>query len=486
MAKHVWLLLLAGLAGFPQDAPKQHPVDALLDAYWRDYGIQPAPDAEDAEFLRRVNLDLIGVIPTAEEVREFLRKPDRTKKIDELLASRWYAKYWTEKLTNDWLGYGSGYFSLGDRVSFKKWLREKIERGERYDAIVRAVISEDSQFIRRWMSSPEDLMTKVSKSFLGVQLHCARCHDHPFDRWTQEDFYSMTAFFAGLRMKQDYSKTYEVVLPDEVKFEGFPKAVKPRFLDGTTPTEKRPRVALAKWMTAPENRLFARAFANRIWAYFFGRGVVEPYEDLSEKNKPSVPGLLDVLADEFVKSGYDMRALMRLIVTSKAYQRTSRKQRNREGEAFSRAATRPMLPEQLLYSLMRATGKRHKGEDFMEFKGELFRIVFESANIGQLSNVNLTQYSASMQQVLRLLDLDNDIFDGLRVRGKGLLDKLIKECKSSEEIVERMYLSVLSRPPTDVELQKCLAYFRRKDEYLNAWEDILWALVNSNEFFFNH
>lgn len=484
MAGRVWLLLLAGLAGFPQDAPKKHPIDAVLDAYWERHGIQPAPEADDAEFLRRVHLDLTGVIPTADQVRAFLRRPDRAAKIEELLSSPWYAKYWTEKLTNDWLGYGSGYF-FGDRVPFKKWLRERIEAGERYDVLVRALICEDSAFLRRWMSSPEDLMTRISRSFLGVPLDCARCHDHPFDRWTQEDFYSMTAFFAGLRIKEG-SKLYEVVLPEEVKFEGYPRPVRPRFLDGTRPGEKRPRVAFARWLTGPENRQFARAFANRVWAYFFGRGVVEPFDDLSEKNKPVVPGLLDVLADEFVRSGYDMRALMRLVVTSRAYQRTSRRQASREGEAFSRAAVRPLLPEQFLYSLMRATGRRLRGEDFVEFKGEVFRIVFENADIARLSNVNLTQYSASVQQVLRLLDLDNDIFDGLRVHGRGLLDEVIRECKSPEEIVERMYLTVLSRPPTDVELHKCLAYFRKKEEYLNAWEDILWALVNSNEFFFNH
>lgn len=486
----ILLMVLPLAAG--QDTFKATPIDHILDSFWKQKGITPADPAGDNEFLRRVTLDLIGVIPTIEETKAFLRDDradKRERKIDSLVRGNAFASYWAEKLTNDWLGYGDTYFDRG-RGDFKKWLRAELIDGKSYPDIVSRIVSAEvaappGAFIRRWIfadftkASPETVASRVSRSFLGVQLNCAQCHDHPFDKWTRMDFYGMATFFAGFDVK-DYTKFSEKHVKT-FAFEGFKEPIPLRFLDGTAPEGKWPRGELAKWISRPENPWLAKAICNRVWAYLFGRGIVEPWDDLNAQSKPSIPGLLETLADEFTKNGGDLRRLVRFIAMSKAYQRTS--ENAASGEYFSRAAVRPMLPEQLLNSLMRATGVIPRGSDYNEFKGEFAKLFFSTRNP---EGTDLTTYRGSIQQVLKMLELDHAIYDGGRVNGGGMLDRLLEDKKNPEDIFDGIYLATLSRVPTEREREICMRQLKKWDEYCNAYEDVFWALLNSNEFFFNH
>jgi hypothetical protein len=470
------------------------PIDRVLERTWKEKKIAPADLSPDLEFLRRAYLDIIGVIPTTEEVKAFLRdeRPDkRERKIDALTRGNAFASYWSEKLTNDWLGYGNAYFD-GNRPAFKKWLREKFQEGKTYPDIVADIIRADigappGAFVRRWIfadftkPSPETVASRMTRSFLAVQLNCAQCHDHPFDKWTREDFYGMAAFFAGVSVT-DYTQ-YNEKHVKAFKFEGFKEPIAIRFLDGTRPEGKWPRGELAAWIARPDNPWLARAICNRVWAYMFGKGIVDPWDDLNAQTKPSVPGLLDVLVDEFKRTGGDLRQLVKFIANSRAYQRTS----EGSGDLFSHAAVRPMLPEQLLNSLMRATGVIPRGSDYNEFKGDFAKLFFGDGQYERLQGNDLTSYRGTIQQVLKMLDLDNNVYDGGRVNGQGLLDKLLaKHEKSPETMFDEIYLACLGRVPTEREREICMKQYKKWDENWNAYEDVFWALLNSNEFFFNH
>jgi hypothetical protein len=496
-AKIAGALALLALTAVGQDSA-QSPLDRILEAAWRDRGIRPAEPASDTEFLRRVNLDVIGVIPTVDETKGFLNddRPDkRARKIESLVRSSAFATYWAEKLTNDWMGYGNIYFD-NSRRAFKKWLKEQLLENRPYPEVAAAVVgaeisSDPGAFLRRWIvrdftkASPEDAAMRVSRSFLGIQLHCAQCHDHPFDRWTRQDFYGVAAFFAGIKAENYYSKFDETPVR-AYKVEGFKEPIAPKFPDGEAAPGGRPRAELAGWMSRKDNSYLARAICNRVWAYLFGRGIVEPWDDLNGQAKELVPGLLAALVEEFRAGGGDLRHLVRVIVGTRAYQRTSEKLGGGDGELFSRAMVRPMLPEQLLNSLMRATGVVPRGSDYNEFKGEFSRLFYSNVSMDRLSGADLTGYRGTIQQVLRMLDLDNDVYDGGRINGKGRLDALVEKHRSPEDLFEGIYLACLSRMPTEREREICLKHHKKWEEFLNAYEDVFWALLNSNEFFFNH
>jgi hypothetical protein len=466
------------------------PIDQVLDRLWKQNGIKPAEASTDTEFLRRVYLDIIGVIPPIDELKAFLRddRPDkRDRMIESLVRSNAFASYWAEKLTNDWLGYGQIYLDAS-RGGFKKWLRDQLLDGKPYPEIVSRIISADvnsapGTFVRRWIASnftkvtPETVATRVSKEFLGIRLHCAQCHDHPFDKWTRQDFFGLAAFFAGIGA-QDYGK-FEEKNVKSFKFEGFKEPVGLRFLDGTIPPGSWPRRELADWVERQDQ--LARALCNRVWAYMFGRGVIEPWDDLNAQAKPLVPGLLEVLVAEFKRS--DLRGLVKFIAGSRAYQRTSEKLNASDGALFSRAAVRPMLPEQLLNSLMRATGVVPRGSDYNDVKGEFARLFFADR---PPEGSDLTAYRGTVQQVLKMLELDNTLYDGARINGRGMLDRLVEQNKSPEAVFEALYLATLTRLPSEREMELCLKHYKKWDEYLNAYEDVFWALLNTNEFFFNH
>jgi len=475
--------LLAALTAAAQDA-KPATIDSILAETWYEAKLLPQARASDAEFLRRVTLDLTGVVPTEQEVAAFLKKPDRTAKIDELLASPRHAEF----LANAWTTSLYGYLNGNDtaRAPLEFWLRKAFADNTPYDKVVRDLLtgtgrpqqSAPATFVGRYYmenGKPEEIAVKVSRAFLGIRLNCARCHDHPFDKWTQDDFYQFAAFFKGVERKYIAQNVIEIADSPEraaarYYVQDLKKAVKPKFLSGAEPQTAALRDELALFVVT--NRQFARAFANRLWYHFFGRGLVHPIDNFSKKNPASVPRLLDFLTDEAVRLKFDVRAMIRTIVTSKVYQLSSSvaKADPLREKLFAQSLVRPLAPEQVVDSIFRALDlEAAMGRTEMLKSRERF-IQFLVRNQLQEDLTSVFEYRESIQDVMTKMTIDLS-----RARtGKGFL--------ASQPSVERIYLAALSRRPSARERKTCDDYLKRG----GSVEELVVTLLNSHEFTFNH
>ncbi len=479
-------------------------VDELLAASWERAGVVPAPLADDATFLRRVTLDLTGLAPTAYQAQSFLldASPDkRVRLIDELLSSPAHANH----LANLWLRMLVPQDALGQQRELARalqtYLRLAIADNRRYDVLVADLLTatgdaRDAPAVLFYTArdlKPEELAAATSRLFLGVQLDCAQCHNHPFDRWQQRDFWGMAAFFARIRrasMQSDAavlrlvdSEAGEVYLPDSNE------AVAPAFLGGATAnasTDPNRRRVLALWIVSRDNPYFARAAVNRVWAQLFGRGLVEPVDDLSENNPPSHPELLAELGAYFVASGYDLRALYRVLANTRAYQLSSRigPEASPPPELFAVMALKPLAPEQLFDCLLRATrrplGYTETGPS-SDVLREMFIARFQSAS------ARPSEFAAGIPQVLTLMN--GGLVHELTSPGSsGLLEALQAPYLTDAQRIDLLTLSVLTRQPTADERAEWLAYLAggAPTERTQRLADILWAQVNSIEFVFNH
>ncbi len=428
--------------------PEPNPVDSLLAAARAAAGVEPAPLVGDAEFLRRASLDLAGRVPRLEELRAFLRKPDRAAKIDELLAGAEFPRFWSEVWTAMLVGYAPAFDS--NRDALRLWLEKGLRENRPFDRTAADLVSASglsnvdgpANFVLHHSVEPA---IKVSRAFLGIRLDCARCHDHPFDRWTQDDYRDMARFFAPVERQEIANGSVRV--RDNPDKAGGPK---PKFLTGASPVTTRWRQELAFFMT--RSRAFSRAFANRLWYHFMGRGIVDPPDDFTVKNKPSVPELLEFLAEESSRREFDLRAMIRLICASDAYRRSSsnREKDPRREALFAVRVLKPLTPEQVFDSLVSAL----EAEDL---RGR--RAAFVKAFVGRSFGEDFTNvwtYRESVQDLMTKLSLDP---------------------KAPPGPLDELYLRLLSRPPTARERELC----RGREP-----AEIAYALAHSNEFFFNH
>ena len=439
--------LLLCAAG-PADRKAVHPADALLEREWSEQGMKPAGLCSSSGFLRRASLDLIGRIPTVDELKRFLRKPDRAAKIDELLESPEFPRFWSEVWTSMLNGYEAAFETNRDGLRY--WLEKQFRENRPFDRIASDLISAKGltgrdgppNFILQNSVEP---VIKISRTFLGIRLDCARCHDHPFDTWTQEDYKGMAGFFAPME-RQKIAQNNWRVRDNLDRAQGR----KPRFLTGAKPVTTQWRVELAYYMS--KSKPFARNFANRLWYHFMGKGIVDPPDDFNMKNRASVPALLDYLADEARKSKFDVKAMIRLICTSDAYRRSSRRGEpdKRQERVFAYRVLKPLMPEQIFDSLIVALDaterKKYRLRYLRSFVGRSFGEDF----------TNSWTYRESVQDLMNRLTFD------------------LKVPKAS---VTDLYMRILSRKPTSRERALCRG---RKAE------EVVFALANSNEFFFNH
>jgi len=444
MISRTSIVLLLALCGAAPEAS----IDGHLARKWEEMGVRAAPLCDDSEFLRRASLDLIGRVPRVDELRAFLAKPDRAAKIDELLSSPDFPRFWAETWTAMLNGYASAFNSQRDGLRF--WLEKKFRENAPFDRIATELVgasgvSSVEGSVNFILHNSVDPAIKISRTFLGIRLDCARCHDHPFDRWTQKDYEEMARFFAPLQ-KEDLPAGNTRVRDNPDRAGG----AKPRFLTGARPVTSRWREDLAYFITT--SKPFARNFANRLWYHFMGRGIVDPPDDFSMKNKPSVPALLDFLAEEAVRTSFDVRTMIRTICASDAYRRSSRRQaRDPKLEAvFALRTLKPMTPEQLFDSLVAALD----GAEFQK-RRESFIRTFVGRSFGEDFS-NVWRYRETVQDVMTKLTFDPRTPD-------GSLDDL--------------YLRLLSRAPNARERELCRG---------RAPAEIVFALANSNEFFFNH
>jgi hypothetical protein len=473
-------------------------IDDRLEARLKPANIPPSPPASDAEFLRRVYLDLHGVVPTANRVKSFLddRTADkRAKVIDELLADPRFAEHladiWDDYLLPD------NDDTRSNRPRFKAWLQDEFQ-SKPWDQIALDLLTATGQRDKdpgmlyllksRETLSPAELTDLVSQYFVGIRLNCAQCHDHPFTIWKQTDYWGLAAFFTEIQYTDRRLQKSGLIRDDPAvavdKLEHAAQLRTPKFLGGEELVVEREvphRQALARWLTTPDNPYFARAMVNRMWAQFFGRGLVNPVDDMHQGNEPTHPELLSELSAEFAASSFDLRKLCRAICNTSAYQRTSMPVAGNEGDAalYSHMAVKVLTPEQLYDSLavvLPPTGERKGGrignprDEFVQF--------FRSEG-----DPNPLAYDRGIPQALRLMNSSQ--FLSPRVESDRVRSMFAVGATDAEAI-DGLYLHVLARRPTDDE-RKVLDQFlsAHPGERDAACAEIVWALMNSSEFSLN-
>ena len=494
-------------------------VDRRLDEKRRENQVEPAPPASDAEFLRRVTLDIAGRIPSVAEARAFLDDPSPGKRralVERLLAGPGYPSHFTDvwralllpNLNDD---FTLKFFSPG----FDSWLRREFAEGAPYDAMVREILTaplgegrtpsplpyrqevkpSPLAFYAANDAKPENLAASSARAFLGVRIECAQCHDHPFASWKRDQFWSLAAFFAGVeRPKQMDCEIFqgrEVPGRRELAISGGPKMVPARFLDGSEPpwrSKSSSRALLADWVVARDNPYFARAAANRVWSLFFGTGLVDPVDDLSPQNPPSHPELLDELAEGFASHRHDFKFLVRALTSTRAYQASSAGYVADPDEArlFARMPARGMTPEQFYASFVQATGVKREKDTPFSFN-ESPRSDFLEAFAGQ--DGRPLERRTSIRQSLILMNgrLTSDATD--LARGASLPAIADAYFLDTTGKVEALFLAALTRRPTDLELTRLVAYVDRGGPTFDpkkALGDVFWSLLNSSEFLLNH
>ncbi len=385
------LAVMGDRSGFEWTAPPVYNrIDELTAAKWQRIKVLPSDVCTDAEFIRRVYLDLTGLPPLADDVRQFLAdtRDSRTKRaelVDRLIGSEDYIEYWTNKWA-DLLQVNRKFLGAPGAKAFRDWIREQVAQNRPYDAFVRDIITASGSnkenpaaSYYKILREPVDIMENTTHLFLGVRFNCNKCHDHPFERWTQDQYYETAAYFARVGLKADPASgdqkiggtavegakpLYEVIYdkPEgEVTHDRTGQATAPQFpfeCDYTVSDNATRREQLAAWLTTPDNPYFARSYVNRVWGYLFGVGIMEPIDDLRAGNPPSNPELLDYLTEEFVNSGFDVRHLMQLICKSRTYQLSVATNRWNEDDTinYSHAIAR-RLPAEVLYdAIHRVTG----------------------------------------------------------------------------------------------------------------------------------
>ena len=510
-------------------------LDRHIDAVLKREGLEPSKQTTDAEFLRRVYLDMTGTIPTPEQVLEFIddgSSNKRSKKIDELIGSQESVEYWTEK----WVNWLIGRRDDGDdrRIGLNGWVREALQTNMPYNMFVKELVAADGEikdnaagnYVLRYERSPVFLTSHTSRLFLGLPMQCAECHDHKTEAWLQEDFYSVAAFFTGIQSEEKgYIKTMDM-MGNEKQMENYlisynPKqdrlmyvesmdeSVPPRFLDGTDYQGEltKKREALAEWMTAKTNPYFSKAIVNRIWKHFMGRAFVEPIDGFGEEYPATNPQLLAWLAEDFVIHGYDLQHLMRTILNSKTYQRSSETNKSNEHDEiyYSHAYLKPLTAVQFFNSLLQATGYERLQEVQMrgidrqggdEREGMLREIEYKKRRhlnkfLFLLDNGEMEEIEAFNGTVPQaLMMINGDMVNGsANHKEKGTFIKYVMDnWRNVNERVQFIYLNVLSRKPTSKEQTYFQRYLERSlysDKNL-AYEDLYWVLLNSAEFSLNH
>ncbi len=494
--------------------PRRNFIDGLVWDKLRRLGITPSPPAGDATFLRRATLDVLGRLPTPAEVRAFLADtaPDRRARlVDRLLERPEYADYWANKWA-DLLR--PNPYRVGIKVVYNldAWLRDAFRRNEPYDQFVRDILTAKGSTFRggpavvfRDRREPDEIASLVSRLFLGVRLECAKCHHHPFEVWGQDDFYSLAAFFArvgrkGVGISPPISGGEEIVFAGpagEVRHPVTGRVLAPRPLGGrpvSVPEDRDPREALADWVTADDNPTFAKVIVNRVWAEIMGRGLVEPVDDLRATNPPSNGPLLDALAAEFRREKYDLKKLLRTILTSEVYGLSSvpNARNTADTRNYSRHYRQRLRAEVLLDAVSDVT---QVSESFAAAPPgtramELWTVRTQSTFLDSFGRPDPNQdppcERTADTTVVQALHLMNS--PGLHRKvtaDAGRAVALAGSGKKPGEIVEELYLLVYGRFPTAGERADCEKLFAEPGATRRqATEDLLWAMLNTPEFLF--
>jgi hypothetical protein len=510
-----------------KDVPEANFIDHHVFAKLRSLRMQPSALCPDSVFLRRAYLDTVGILPTAGEARAFLSdpRPDRRARlVDELLERPEFADFWALKWSDLLRSEEKVLDPKGVQV-FHDWLRRSIALGEPLNELARDLIAArgstyahpQANFYRA-LRDPQARAEAVAQVFLGVRLQCARCHNHPFDRWTQDDYHRLAAFFARVQYRivennrRDKFDLHEfdgeqVVWLDRDGEWRHPRSgalMTPRFLGGPAP-DLAPHAdrlqALADWVADPDNSFFARTQVNRVWYHLLGRGIVDPDDDFRASNPPVNEPLLEALRRDFVAHRFDLRHLVRTIMASRTYQLSAvPNDTNREDETnFSHALVRPLQAEQLLDALAEVTGvpaefpgqppglragqlpgvRGPGGRRQQATPGERFLRSFGKPDRLLSCDCERTD-DPTLGQALQLIT--GEMLNGMLSRRDNRIGKLLAAGRSDREIVEEFYLAALTRPPTEHERAAAESLLHRGKDRRAALEDLVWGLVNAKEF----
>lgn len=504
-------LVIRHQPGFAWTAP---PVSNFIDDHvWaklKAIEVLPSDLCSNAEFLRRAAIDTTGLPPSPADVKAFLAdtRPDkRARLVDELLSREAFGDQWAMR----WLeisGVREAYIRGKMVWTLSFWLRDAINRNLPYDRFAKTILAGNGGTLENpAVSFTVNEIAKVEvvpQVFLGVRLECAQCHDHPFDVWKQSDYQSLQHFFLELVNKEgpgDPSgrEIRNFVAPEKFLPWELGKTVSLRLPDGDTvdvPVQRNRREVLAEWMFGPAKRQTARAIVNRTWGKLLGRGIVEPVDDMRFSNPPVNAPLLDALADDFIAHGYDFKQLVRTILNSRTYQLSSIPNATNAGEEmnFSHARLRRLSAEQLYDAIIQVTGvdeeSRIAPPGFRaaqvptEYSGSRFLSMFGRPNQRMSACECLRSQEVTLPQVLHLLNGDT-IGNKLRAEG-STLDRLLTAQPGDAQLVQELYVTVLARLPSEQENELSQAFLREADDQAQGAEDLMWTLLTSQEFLFNH
>jgi hypothetical protein len=494
------------IANYPA-FPEHNFIDGHVVRKLKKLNIAPSDLCDDSTFLRRVYLDVIGTLPTADDARRFLddkRANKRELLVEELLARPEYADYWALKwadllrVDRQALGHKKAY-------AFYRWIRESLAANMPFDHFARELLTAEGPLeetgpanFYKVVTKPGDTASTLSQVLLGVRIACAECHHHPYDRWSQTDYYGMTAFFTPLSIKASTRGEAVQALGDPVtKHPRTGEAVLPYALATTMPAKAPPgdrRTVLAAWMTSPQNPYFARNLANRLWAHFLGRGLVEPIDDVRDTNPPSNPELLEALSTHVVEAKYDVKQLIRAITKSRTYQLSSKPNATNEKDEinYSRALFRRIEAEVLLDMVSQTLGVPEKfggapsGTRAIQLWDSKVNHYFLKL-YGRPQRITACEceriVEPSVSQVLHLLNAPE--IHAKLTHERGNIAKWVRAKKSDTGLVEEIYLSFYSRPPSLTERKAALDFLQRNGgQRRQAAEDLAWTLMNTLEFVF--
>ncbi|MDX1946718.1 MAG: DUF1549 and DUF1553 domain-containing protein [Pirellulaceae bacterium] len=485
-------------------------IDELVGEKLNKIRVLPSGLCTDEQFLRRATIDITGLLPTEEEYAAFMADAEankRAKLVDRLLERKEFSEIWAMKWAELlMIKSNNNTVSTKSAYLYYSWLTDKVANNVPLDQMVQELLSATggtfkSPATNYYQVERDTLKTaeNVAQVFMGIRTQCAQCHNHPFDRWTMNDYYSFAAFFAQIGRKQ--SEDYREIIVfnsggGDVRNPVGNKVMTPKFLGGQEAdvTGKDRREVLAKWLTSTDNPYFATSVANRVWAHFFGKGIVEPVDDIRVSNPASNPELFDKLGDKLVEYKYDFRALVRDICNSQTYQRTTeRNESNATDERnFAHGNVRRIPAEMLLDCITLATGTQDK------FPGlPLGARAVQVAN-GATSTYFLTTFGRAPRDTVCACEAKTDptlsqalhMLNGATVQGKiqsgGLIAKWLKEGQSPQQAIERIYIRTLSRKPLPEEMDRLLPVVAQAESPQAGLEDVFWAVLNSREFIFNH
>ncbi len=505
-------------------AAHAHPesLDRHLIAQWKRLNVAPSPAADDETFIRRVTLDICGTLPTPDEVTAFVadsRSDKKSRLVDRLLERPEHASYFALKWADILQNRGRSYSSRRQREGtalLTAWARDSIASNKPYDQFVSEILtatgSQQQNPPTVWYRSvrtTQEYVESVAQAFLGVRIQCAQCHHHPAERWSQADYYSFAANFARVGRKGGFADaevpTSEVIFlknDGEIAHPRTGAIMQPRPLGGPDFQLTRyddPRRALAKWMTSLDNPFFARTMANRMWGHFLGRGIVHPIDDSRSTNPPSNPELLDALSREFVESGYDVRHLIRAIVGSAAYGLSSEPTafNTDDIQSFARFQLRRLSAEVLLDGISQVLevptvftggpGKFPLGTRAIDLPDENVPISFLDV-FGRPSRTSACECERSddpaLAQALELVN-SKEIQRKLTA-ADGYVARLGANDKAHGDNVREVFLKVFARQPRSEELHTAIEFLESEPDRAEAYRTLLWSLLATNEFIFNH